>query len=90
MTNPYVTGACEDAFVGWPCDDQLQANWQEFLAASSAEERKAASVKIQDRANEIVTFITGGQFGYTSAWSPKVAGVVEGNVLVYWNITKED
>ena len=90
LTNPYVTGACEDAFVGWPCDDQLQANWQEFLAASSAEERKAASVKIQDRANEIVTFITGGQFGYTSAWSPKVSGVVEGNVLVYWNITKED
>lgn len=90
LTNPYVTGACEKAFVGWPCDEELQARWQAFLNASSVEERKEAAVRIQERSNEIVTFITGGQFTYVSAWSPKVSGVVQGNVQVFWNITKEE
>lgn len=90
LINPYVTGACEDAFVGWPCDDELQARWQAFLGASTADERKTAATALQERSNEIVTFIPGGQFGYVSAWSPKLSGIVEGNILVYWNITKEN
>ena len=89
LTNPFVTGACDKAFVGWPCDDELQAAWQEFLNAPDADGRKAASVKVQARANEIVTFIPGGQFSYVSGWNKKLKGVVEGNVVVYWNISKD-
>ncbi|MDE2394090.1 MAG: ABC transporter substrate-binding protein [Burkholderiales bacterium] len=90
LTNPYVTGACAEAFVGWPCDKQLQGDWQDFLLAANPAARKAAAVKIQDRANEIVTFIPGGQFTYVSTWSKKLSGIVKANVVVYWNITKKD
>ena len=90
LTNPYVTGACEKAFVGWPCDKELQDDWQEFLLATAPAARKAAAVKIQTRSNEIVTFIPGGQFTYISSWSKKLKGIVKGNVVVYWNITKND
>lgn len=90
LINPYVTGACENAFVGWPCDEELQANWQAYLNATTAEEQKTAATDLQDRANEIVTFIPGGQFSFVSSWGPQISGVVDANILVYWGITKDD
>ena len=89
LINPFVTGACDKAFVGWPCDDKLQAAWQEFMNASDKASSKAAAVKIQDRANEIVTFIPGGQFDYVSVWNKKVKNVVTGNIVVFWNVTMD-
>lgn len=90
LINPYVTGACEKAFVGWPCDKQLQGHWTEFLMATTPTAKKAAAVKLQARSNDIVTFIPAGQFTYISTWSKKLKGIVKGNVVVYWNITKQD
>lgn len=90
LTNPYVTGACENAFVGWPCDEELQANWNEFLLAGDAEARKAAAVKIQDRSNEIVTFVPMGQYSGVSAWSSKLDGLIQSPLQVYWNIEKSE
>ena len=45
---------------------------------------------MQARSNDIVTFIPAGQFTYISTWSKKLKGIVKGNVVVYWNITKQD
>lgn len=90
LINPFVTGACEKAFVGWPCDKELQGYWNEFLLAGTPAAKKSAATKIQTRANEIVTFIPGGHFTYVSSWSKKLKGIVKGNVVVYWNITKQE
>lgn len=89
LTNPFVTGTCDKAFVGWPCDKDLQAAWQEFLLAPDKAARKAAADAIQARSNEIVTFIPGGQFFYVSGWSSKLKGVIVGNIVTYWNISKD-
>ena len=89
LTNPYVTGACDKAFVGWPCDDELQARWKAFLLADSQEERKAAAVAIQDRSNEIVTFIPMGQYYGKSAWNTSLDGMIQSPLQVYWNIEKK-
>lgn len=89
LTNPYVTGACEKAFVGWPCDDELQARWKSFLLADGQAARKEAAVKIQERANEIVTFIPMGQYYGVSSWSKSLSGMIQSPLQVYWNIEKK-
>lgn len=89
LTNPYVTGACEKAFVGWPCDEELQARWKAFLLAADEPTRKEAAVKIQDRANEIVTFIPMGQYYGVSGWSKSVSGMIESPLQLYWNVEKQ-
>jgi peptide/nickel transport system substrate-binding protein len=90
LTNPYVTGACEKAFVGWPCDAELQAAWQSFLVAGSPAARKEAAIKIQARSNEIVTFIPMGQYSDYAAWSKKVTGMIDSPILLYWNVEKKN
>ena len=90
LTNPYVTGACEKAFVGWPCDVDLQARWQDFLLADGTEAKKAAATAIQDRANEIVTFIPMGQYSGVSARKNSLEGVISSPLHLYWNIKKQE
>lgn len=90
LTNPYVTGACDNAFVGWPCDEELQAAWQAFLLAETPEARKAAAENIQNRSNEIVTFIPMGQYMGVSAWSSKLSGLLSSPLQIYWNIEKAE
>lgn len=89
LTNPYVTGACEKAFVGWPCDEELQARWKAFLLSGDQASRKEAAVKIQERANEIVTFIPMGQYYGVSGWSKSLSGMIESPLQLYWNIEKK-
>ncbi len=89
LTNPYVTGACDKAFVGWPCDEELQARWKAFLLAETPEARKAAAVKLQERSNEIVTFIPMGQYYGMSAWSKSVDGLIKSPLHLYWNAEKK-
>lgn len=90
LTNPYVTGACENAFVGWPCDEELQANWRAFLMAGDGDERAAAAVKIQERSNEIVTFVPMGQYFGVSAWNTSLSGLIASPLQIYWNIEKAE
>lgn len=89
LTNPYVTGACEKAFVGWPCDTELQARWKAFLLADGPAARKDAAVRIQERSNEIVTFIPMGQYYGVSAWNKSVQGMIASPLHLYWNIEKK-
>jgi peptide/nickel transport system substrate-binding protein len=89
LTNPYVTGACDKAFVGWPCDPELQARWKTFLLADSPAARKEAAIKIQDRSNEIVTFIPMGQYSGKSGWSKSLSGMIQSPLQIYWNIEKK-
>lgn len=85
LTNPYVTGACDKAFIGWPCDTELQGLWQKFLVAETQADRRTIAVDMQKRANEIVTYIPLGQYNDLSAWRATIDGFVPGAVLTFWN-----
>ncbi|MGE6744050.1 ABC transporter substrate-binding protein [Allorhizobium pseudoryzae] len=89
LTNPYVTGACDKAFVGWPCDEELQARWKTFLLAGDQAARKAAAIKLQERSNEIVTFIPMGQHYGVAGWSASVSGMIDSPLQLFWNIEKK-
>lgn len=90
LTNPFMTGACEKAWIGWPCDEELQQLWQDFLLAESDESRHAIAIDLQARANEIVTYIPIGQFNDLAAWRSNVSGMVPGPMLTLWNVEKAE
>ena len=87
-TNVFVTGACDKAWFGWPCDEELQKLRASFFAARSEDERKAIAVKLQARANEVVTFIPMGQNFIVGAKSKKLQGLLDGPVSSFWNVSK--
>jgi len=90
LTNPFMTGACEKAWIGWPCDQSMQDLWQGFLASQTDEERYDIAVKLQIRANEIVTYIPMGQFNDLAAWRKNISGQVPGAILTLWNVEKAE
>ena len=87
-TNVFVTGACDKAWFGWPCDKELQDLRAAFFAATSDDQRKAIAVKMQARANEVVTFIPMGQNFIVGARSKKLQGLIDGPVSSFWNVSK--
>jgi peptide/nickel transport system substrate-binding protein len=88
LTNPFMTGACEKAWIGWPCDAEMQKLWQDFLLAGNDAQRREIAVKLQAKANEIVTYIPIGQYNDISAWRKNVSGMVPGPILTLWNVQK--
>ncbi|MBN9062667.1 MAG: ABC transporter substrate-binding protein [Rhizobiales bacterium] len=89
-TNVFVTGACDKAWFGWPCDEELQKLRASFFAATTDDQRKQIAIKLQARANEIVTFIPMGQNFIVGARSKKLQGLLDGPVSSFWNATKSN
>jgi peptide/nickel transport system substrate-binding protein len=87
-TNVFVTGACDRAWFGWPCDEELQKLRAAFFGAATDAERKDIAIKLQARANEVVTFIPMGQNFIVGARSKKLQGLLDGPVSSFWNVTK--
>jgi peptide/nickel transport system substrate-binding protein len=87
-TNVFVTGACDRAWFGWPCDEELQKLRAAFFAAATDAERKDIAIKLQARANEIVTFIPMGQNFIVGARSKKLQGLLDGPVSSFWSVAK--
>lgn len=88
-TNVYITGACDKAWYGWPCDQQLQDLRNAFFKAKDEAERRDLALKIQTRSNDIVTFIPMGQSFNIPAWSKKLDGLIDAPVPIFWNVSKK-
>lgn len=87
-TNVFVTGACDRAWIGWPCDEELQKLRAAFFVATDDKQRKEIAVKLQARANEVVTFIPVGQNFNIVGYSMKLEGILGGPIQTFWNISK--
>jgi peptide/nickel transport system substrate-binding protein len=91
LTNVYVSGACEDAWYGWNCSETLQQLKQDFIQASTDEERKAIAEAIQEEAYEIVSVIMMGQYTQASAWSADLVGMEQAPMSTnLWGVSKEE
>jgi peptide/nickel transport system substrate-binding protein len=64
-TNVMLRANGEQAWFGWPKDDQLENLRREWLKATDLEERQAIAAKIQQRAFEVVPYVPTGQFEVT-------------------------
>jgi peptide/nickel transport system substrate-binding protein len=90
--NTWLGATCDNANVGWPCDEELETLRGEFAFAQSVEERKEVARKIQERAMHVVPYISFGQWTQPMAYrSDKISGIIPVTGLtVLWNIEKSE
>lgn len=85
LTNVFAVGACGDGWFGWVCDEQIQSLRNDYLNASTQEERVAVAEALQARMHEVVAFIPAGQYFETVAVNTAIEGLQDGPVYTYWN-----
>jgi peptide/nickel transport system substrate-binding protein len=90
--NTWLGATCDNANVGWPCDEELETLRGEFAFAQSVEDRKEVARKIQERAMYVVPYISFGQWTQPMAYrSDKISGIIPVTGLtVLWNIEKSE
>jgi peptide/nickel transport system substrate-binding protein len=83
-----VSGGCDKAWFGWPCDKELQALREQFSRESDPAKLKALAEQMQARAMEQVTYVPLGQYMFFRAYRDNVSGVIPSVVSYFWNIKK--
>jgi peptide/nickel transport system substrate-binding protein len=92
VLNPISTAglnaACEAAWFGWPCDEQLEQLRDAFARETDAAKQKALAEQIQARALEVGTHAYVGQWYQPMVFRDVVSGALHGPVPFFWNIEK--
>jgi peptide/nickel transport system substrate-binding protein len=87
-TNVMLRANGDQAWFGWPKDDQLEALRTEWLKANDLEDRQAIAAKIQERAFEVVPYIPTGQYEFKTALRKSLKGYIEAPAFFLWNVEK--
>lgn len=88
MMHNGVSGACDAAWFGWPCDEELQELRAKFSNEADPETLVTLSRRMQERAMEYVTYIPLGQYFFYRAYRNDVSGVIPSTDAFFWNIQK--
>ena len=87
-TNVMLRANGDQAWFGWPKDDQLETLRTEWLKAGDLEERQSIAAKIQQRAFEVVPYIPTGQYEFKTAMRKNLKGYIEAPAFFLWNVEK--
>jgi peptide/nickel transport system substrate-binding protein len=89
ISNYRLSGACEKASSGWPCDQELEKLRDEFARSFDDKTRKALAEQVQVRAMEIGAYVPLGEYVRAVAARRNVTGFVNGYMTVFWNVEKQ-
>jgi peptide/nickel transport system substrate-binding protein len=87
-TNVMLRANGEQAWFGWPKDEQLEALRTQWLKAEDLEDRQAIAANIQQRAFEVVPYIPTGQYEFKTALRKNLKGYIEAPAFFLWNVEK--
>ncbi len=90
LISPMLNGRGDDAWFGWPEDDEIEVLRAEFIAADTLDKQKEVAVRIQEHTLENVLYIPLGQYASPQARSNKLTGMIPSPVPVFWNVEKAD
>ena len=92
VLNPISTAglnaACEDAWFGWPCDEEIEQLRDQFAKETDPAKQKAIAEQVQARALEVGTHAYVGQWYQPLAFRDTLSGALEGPAPFFWNIEK--
>jgi peptide/nickel transport system substrate-binding protein len=84
-----VTGNGQNGWFGWPTDERVEALKDEFLAATTEDQRKSLADEIQERVFDAAIVAPIGEYKQISAVRKDVIrGAVTSPVCVFWGIQK--
>ena len=73
---------------GWPCDDGFEALRRSYVDATTPQEQARIMQALQGRFFEVMPYIPVGQMTRPIAFRSGVEGLLEGPMLVFWNVAK--
>lgn len=90
--NTPLQASCDDAWPGWPCNDEMQALINAFPDAETPEAQQELADEIQVMAyQDVVPYVPFGQWFVPIAYSPKLSGVIGmPGTMILWNIEKSE
>ena len=93
VLNPISTAglnaSCEDAWFGWPCDEQLEQLRLEFATETDPAKQTEVAHQIQARALEVGTHAYVGQWYQPIVHRDNVSGILQGPAPFFWNVSKD-
>jgi len=89
IANSRLSGACDKAYYGWPCDRELEKLRDEFARSFDDKTRKAIAEQVQVRAMEIGAYVPLGEYVKAVAVRKNITGFVTGYMTVFWNVEKK-
>jgi peptide/nickel transport system substrate-binding protein len=89
LVNTYINAVGENAWFGWPLDDELLKLRAAFADETDAAKRKDLAVAMQVRVSENPTHAFLGQWYAPVAMRKNINGMLESPVTIFWNIEKK-
>jgi peptide/nickel transport system substrate-binding protein len=89
LANTYINAVGENAWFGWPKDDEMLKLRAAFADESDETKRKALAEAMQVRMSENPTHAFVGQWLVPAAMRKNVTGALESPVTIFWNIEKK-
>jgi peptide/nickel transport system substrate-binding protein len=91
ISNSAVAATCDSkSWFGWPCDEKIEELRDQFAREPDPAKQKAIALELQERASEVVPYVSYGQWYQPVAYSTKLTGVLNSPVPLFWNIEKTD
>ncbi|HTR87014.1 MAG TPA: ABC transporter substrate-binding protein [Reyranella sp.] len=89
LMTPNLATTCEKARAGWPCDAEMEKLRDQFVQATTPEEKKKVAEQVQRYAMQIVTHVPLGEwFGVWAVRKNIEVPAVPAPVTVFWGIKK--
>jgi len=89
IMSAFVSGACDKAPFGWPCDAKLEELRAAYAKSTDPAEQKRLAEAVQIRVSEFPTHAILGQFNLPSARRKNVSGNLQAPAPVFWNVKKQ-
>jgi len=89
LSNSYINAIGENAWFGWPKDDELVKLRAAFADETDPAKRKDLAVAMQVRVSEYPTHAFLGQWYSPVAMRKTINGMLESPVTIFWNIEKK-
>src|SRR5260370_1196736 len=89
LANTYINAIGENAWFGWPTDDELVKLRTAFADETDPAKRKELAVAMQGRVAEYPTHAFLGQWYAPVAMRKNITGMLESPVTIFWNIEKK-
>lgn len=83
-----IRGNGPGGWFGWPTDEETERLRALWFAATDEAARKAATVGMQARAAATIPYVPLGVNFNPNVWRRTISGVLDGPILVFYNITK--
>ena len=85
---PVINGACEKAWVGWPCNPEVERLRLAWAKEADPAKQKVILDQLHTQIADNVMMVPLGQRATVVAFRKNVTGVISSPVLLLWNISK--